>query len=116
MLHRAVVTLVSLVPPGDAHSTARRYLGSMMRGSPVLRSGHKNAETAFPTHLEHMTHYPWYASGCFTVVSSDLARLLAHPPVAPIKMLNGLCCPPPSPTQTQTHSVSFFFVIATSLD
>jgi hypothetical protein len=35
-----------------------------------------------------MKTFPPYASGCFTIVSSDLAKLLAKPPMLPIKMVN----------------------------
>lgn len=60
----------------------------MMEGMEVLRGAHKNAENKLP---QSMKHFPPYASGCFTIISADLAHLLAKPPIVPIKMVNGAC-------------------------
>eukprot|EP00035_Acanthoeca_spectabilis_P019552 m.428767 g.428767 ORF g.428767 m.428767 type:complete len:356 (+) comp16875_c0_seq1:834-1901(+) len=63
----------------------RTYMGLMMEGMEVLRGAHKNAENKLP---QSMKHFPPYASGCFTIISADLAHLLAKPPIVPIKMVN----------------------------
>eukprot|EP00040_Diaphanoeca_grandis_P044787 m.271867 g.271867 ORF g.271867 m.271867 type:complete len:413 (+) comp97819_c0_seq1:438-1676(+) len=65
-------------------STTKSYLGRMFVNQPVATKG-KNSEPGLPSWI---TKFPVYASGCATIISNDLAQLLANPPLTPMKMLN----------------------------